>query len=84
MNDNLKNYDIVPDMKIQEIENLDDKMKMNTSENKTAEKRRRFSEVGSFHKSFIDTSSDLKEQNTNQQRSKRKKEVSFRLWSLYL
>ena len=84
MNENLKNDDVIPPRtktNSQGCENLDE-IKIDNNENKTEEKRekrRRFSEVGSlFHKS-VETFSELKEQNSNHQRNKRKKEVSFRL-----
>ena len=78
MNENLKNDDVDPQRTktSQGCENIDE-IKLDINENKTSEKRRRFSEVGSFHKT-VETLSELKEQNTNHQKSKRKKEVSFR------
>ena len=87
MSENLKNDDVFPPRSktnIQGCENLDE-IKIDNNENKTEEKRekrrRRFSEVGSlFHKS-VETFSESKEQTSNHQRNKRKKEVSFRLFN---
>ena len=86
MNENLKNDNIVPQRNkttSQGCENLDE-IKLDNDENKTAaERRRRFSEVGSFHKT-AETFSEVKEQNANQRNNKRsKKEVSFRLELIY-
>ena len=85
MNENLKNDNIVPQRNkttSQGCENLDE-IKLDNDENKTAaERRRRFSEVGSFPKS-AETFSELKEQDANQRNNKRKKEVSFRLELIY-
>ena len=85
MNENFKNDNIVPQRNkttSEGCENLDE-IKLDNDENKTAvERRRRFSEVGSFHKS-AETFLELKEQNANQRNSKRKKEVSFRLELIY-
>ena len=86
MNENLKNDDVFSlrtKTNIQGCENLDG-IKIDNNENKTEEKRRRFSEVGSlFHKS-VETFSELKEQNLNHQRNKRKKEVSFRFFNHFI
>ena len=85
MNENLKNDNIVPQRNkttSQGSEKLNE-IKLDNDENKTAaERRRRFSEVGSFHKT-AETFSEVKEQNANQRNNKRKKEVSFRLELIY-